>query len=67
MRLIARVDASVSGVEFSPAASQQNAQTIVIVHLKHAPMAERTKDTNLATQFRAVNRLEDDNENQNDN
>ncbi|MEO1526971.1 MAG: hypothetical protein AAFX06_16150 [Planctomycetota bacterium] len=58
-RLIARVENSVSSVEFSPSASQQAAQTIVVVHLKHAPMAERTKDTNLPSQFRAVNRLDD--------
>ena len=61
-RLIARMDESVSGVEFSPSASQRVAQTIVVVHLKHPALPERVKDTNLSTEFRAVNRLDDDSE-----
>ena len=66
-RLVARFDGSLEGLALSPSASQRTAQTIAVVHLRRPAMADREVDTNLPTDFRAVNRLEDDKPNDSDN
>ncbi|QDV82307.1 hypothetical protein [Planctomycetes bacterium TBK1r] len=58
IRLIARIDGALDGLEISPAASQQSAQTIAIIHLKHADLPEPVADKNLVSDFRRVNRIE---------
>ncbi|WP_372898392.1 hypothetical protein, partial [Stieleria sp.] len=58
IRLIARIDGALDGLEISPAASQQTAQTIAIIHLKHADLPEPVADKNLVSDFRRVNRIE---------
>ncbi|QEF99193.1 hypothetical protein Mal15_32540 [Stieleria maiorica] len=55
-RLVARIDGSLPGMEISPTASQQSAQTIVIMHLHHADLREPVADKNLVSDFRRVNR-----------
>ncbi|WP_182870736.1 hypothetical protein [Stieleria mannarensis] len=57
-RLVARIDGSLPGLEISPTASQQTAQTIAIIHIKHADLREPVADKNLVSDFRRVNRIE---------
>ncbi|MCA9136730.1 MAG: hypothetical protein KDB00_08225 [Planctomycetales bacterium] len=57
-RLVARIDGALAGLAISPSASQQTAQTVAIVHLKHAPLPAAQPDKNLVTDFRRVNRID---------
>lgn len=51
-RLVGRIDASLPGMEISPHANQASAQTIVLAHLKHAPLPVPQVDMNLIADFR---------------
>lgn len=57
-RLVARIDASMEGLEITPAASQRTAQTIVLIHLKHSPSRVPEPDENLVHDFARVNRMD---------
>lgn len=57
-RLVARIEGSLEGLDVSPSASQHTAQTIAIIHLKHADLPRPQKDKNLVTDFRRVNRID---------
>jgi hypothetical protein len=57
-RLIARIDGSLAGMTIRPSANQSAAQTIVLAHLKHAPLPEPQVDLNLVGDLRRV--LRDD-------
>ncbi len=59
-RLIARVDGSLPGMTILPDANQSASQTIVLAHLKHAPLPVPQVDVNLIGDFRRVLRDEDD-------
>jgi hypothetical protein len=58
-RLVARIDGSIDGCDIQPIAGQQQAQTLVLVHLTHAPAAAPEIDKNLLSDFLAVTNLED--------
>lgn len=57
-RLIARIEVPLDGLEITPAASQHNAQTVAIIHLAHPELAQPSADSNLASDFRRVNRID---------
>jgi hypothetical protein len=59
-RLVGRIDGSLPGMTITPNANQMTAQTIVLAHLKHAPISERKVDKNLLSDMRQV--LSDENE-----
>ena len=54
MRLVARYDGAMAGMSIKPDPQQSLAQTIVLVHLKHADWPEPQVDLNLITDFRRV-------------
>lgn len=58
-RLVARIDGSIDGCDIRPSAGQQQAQTLVLVHLTHSPASEPEIDKNLLSDFLAVTNLED--------
>lgn len=66
MRLVGRIDGSMPGMTVTPDASQVDAQTVVLAHLKHAPTVKPQKDKNLISQFRAAIGRELDDEQQDD-
>lgn len=51
-RLVARIDASLPGVTILPEANQESAQTMVLAHLRHAPLPPPVVDVNLIGDFR---------------
>ncbi len=51
-RLVARIDTSLPGMTIAPNANQVVSQTVVLAHLKHAPLPEPEKDLNLISEFR---------------
>ena len=53
-RLVARIDGSLPGMEITPDANQTSAQTIVLAHLKHAPLSVPEVDVNLIGDLRPV-------------
>ncbi len=53
-RLVARIDGSLPGMAISPEANQFAAQTIVLAHLKHAPLPIPQIDLNLLSDLRNV-------------
>lgn len=60
VRLVARIDAAIPGMTVTPDASQAEAQTIVLAHLKYPPLPVPQVDVNLITDFRrALGRNED--------
>ncbi|MFK8113238.1 MAG: hypothetical protein AB8B91_13600 [Rubripirellula sp.] len=62
-RLVGRIDGSVPGITITPDANQTIAQTIVLAHLKHAPIPEPQVDMNLVRDLRKVlsdNEIEND-------
>ena len=59
VRLVARIDGALEGLEIAPRASQRFAQTLVIAHLRHPKLPKSTIDTNLPSDFRIVNRTDD--------
>ncbi|MCG8652912.1 MAG: hypothetical protein MI861_23935, partial [Pirellulales bacterium] len=62
-RLVGRIDASLPGMTIAPDANQSEAQTIVLAHLKHAPVAKPQPDVNLISDFRrAIGRDDPDTE-----
>lgn len=54
MRLVARYDGAMEGMSIKPEPQQSFAQTIVLVHLKHAPWPQPQPDINLISDFRRV-------------
>jgi hypothetical protein len=67
-RLVARVDGSLPGMSITPDAIQNSAQTIVLAHLKHAPLPVPRVDLNLIGDLRRVLRDSDaDDSQQQDN
>ncbi len=54
MRLVGRIEGSVPGMSITPDANQSSAQTLVLAHLKHAPLPEPRIDVNLIGDFRDV-------------
>ena len=54
MRLVGRIDRSMEGMTITPSANQAVAQTIVLAHLKHAPLSEPVPDVNLISDLRRV-------------
>ncbi len=58
-RLVARIDGSLPGMAITPAANQTSAQTIVLAHLKHAPLPVPKVDVNLIGDLRPRCRDED--------
>lgn len=59
-RLVARIDASLPGMTITPDAKQRSSQTVVLAHLKHAPLPELEVDMNLIGDLRKT--LGDDEE-----
>ena len=53
-RLVGRIDGSLPGMTITPNANQVTAQTIVLAHLKHAPIGKREIDMNLLSDTRKV-------------
>jgi hypothetical protein len=53
-RLVARIDASLPGMTITPDAKQTLSQTIVLAHLKHAPLPAPKADVNLIGDLRRV-------------
>jgi hypothetical protein len=53
-RLVARIDASLPGMTISPDAYQTSSQTIVLAHLKHAPLPVLKADVNVIGDLRRV-------------
>lgn len=53
-RLVARLDSSLPGMTITPDAKQTLSQTIVLAHLKHAPLPEPQVDVNLIGDLRRV-------------
>ena len=51
-RLVARIDASLPGMQITPNANQSSAQTIVLAHLKHAQIPVPQVDVNLIGDLR---------------
>ncbi|OYP33915.1 hypothetical protein [Rhodopirellula sp. MGV] len=51
IRLICRVDGRMDGLTITPNASQQNAQTVLLVHLQEPPLPEIEADVNLISSF----------------
>lgn len=60
VRLVARIDSSLDGLEITPTASQRKAQTIALIHLKHAEQRKPKRDQNLIQDFARVNRMDSD-------
>lgn len=54
MRLVARIEQPIPGMTITPEASQRQTQTIVLAHLRHAPMGKPKKDVNLIGDLRKV-------------
>jgi hypothetical protein len=54
VRMLARYDGSLDGIEISPATQQTAAQTIVLAHLKHPAWPEPKADVNLIADLRPV-------------
>jgi hypothetical protein len=53
-RLVARIDASLPGMTIIPDANQTSSQTIVLAHLKHAPLPVLKADVNVIGDLRRV-------------
>lgn len=64
-RLIARIDGALPGMTITPDANQTSSQTIVLAHLKHAPLPDLKVDVNLIGDLRRVLTDKDEDEESN--
>lgn len=54
IRLVGRVDDTIDGMTISPSANQVAAQTVVLCHLKHAPLPKPSPDVNLLSDVKKI-------------
>ena len=60
VRLVGWTDGVVPGLTISPRASQTQARTVVLVHLRHGPLPPPTPDVNLSADVREEDGFGDD-------
>jgi hypothetical protein len=56
IRFVARIDGTLDGMSITPKAGQRRGQTLALIHLRHGTVLAPEADRNLVTDFRRVNR-----------